>query len=549
MKTKILGAILVATLLVSVACILGLSFSSPEPTTLTKSVNSTSLTITNNQADAINFTVSIPSTISDGVNTIPISTSSSTSFQLTAGNSTTINIIRGVVPSGFRLGSYSSNIIVNAVNATNAAMSSNSTVALRLISGFCDSGSSTNASRYIDIDSVKDLSSDNDWEWKPADTVEIQVKVNYNNDFDSDDEIDAVIEVGLYDSIDHQWVDLDNEDEFEREVTLEEGNSATEKFTLDVPVEDIEDSTDRYRLYVKVYEDGKESSNCRDNFDGDYYQNVEIKKESYEVVLKNLEIDSPTICGEEVTLTATAWNIGNNDEDKVYVSAYNKDLGLLNTNTSVFTLDQGDSNKISMTFLVPKNINDKTYTIYLTTHYKYSKSSENYRESSTDPFTVDLKVEGCTAQTASQASITADFSSETPKAVIGNQVIIEAVVKNTGNSQATYSIEVSGNSQWAELAEIDPKTITLNAGESKKVSIYLNINKDASAGDEEFTIKAVSGASSTEQKVQLTLEKGFTGSAIINNLKTNWFIYLIILVNVILIIAIIIAIRRIFRKA
>jgi len=40
-------------------------------------------------------------------------------------------------------------------------------------------------------------------------------------------------------------------------------------------------------------------------------------------------------------------------------------------------------------------------------------------------------------------------------------------------------MDVAGVSQWATLAEIDPKTVTLNAGESKKVNIYLDVNANA----------------------------------------------------------------------
>ena len=123
---------------------------------------------------------------------------------------------------------------------------------------------------------------------------------------------------------------------------MDEGTSETETFIVDVPIEDIEASSDRYRLYVKVYEDGEEDTLCEDVEDRDVnkqYKDITIKKESYEIALKNIDITSPTICGEDVTISLTAWNIGKNDEDKVYVKAYNKELGISNLTSDVFSLD------------------------------------------------------------------------------------------------------------------------------------------------------------------------------------------------------------------
>ena len=112
---------------------------------------------------------------------------------------------------------------------------------------------------------------------------------------------------------------------------------------------------------------------------------------------------------------------------------------------------------------------------------------------------------------------------------------------------ATYTVSVFGNSAWSSLDSIDPQVVTLEAGESKEVSIALEIDEDAS-GDKELTIKASSSNNEVEQKVALSIESDEAEfDAFSGHVRKNWFIYVIVLVNIILIIAIILVIRSMVR--
>ncbi|MEK6885964.1 MAG: putative S-layer protein [Nanoarchaeota archaeon] len=516
MKTQKLFAVLFSALLLSLALVSAANFYQPT-TSVTESV--------------INGTALATSITLEGTSSITPTTSVSNLILTTS------------IPASTYTGLFLGKAYTGSINVSNSSTSQ--IVPVQIVKTFCSNGSSTNTTRYLEITSVKDTSSDDDWEWKPADTVTIAVKVKFENTADSDDSIDAVVKLSLYDSVDNTFVDMDNEDDLEKDISLDEGSSTTEDFTIEVPISELEDSSDRYKLYVKVYEDGTENSVCKDNWNSQYNQNVQIQKNSYDVILKDLEINSASVpCGQEVTITGTAINVGSNDEDKVYVKATNVLLGV-NLTTSTFALDEGDSNKVSFSFLIPTNAAEKAYTVYLETHFKYSDSSDTFREES-DAYEVDLIVEGCVPPVT--ATVTAGFSAETPKAVIGNQVIIEATIKNTGTATAAYTIDVTGNTAWSTLAEIDPKTFTLNAGEEKKVNVYLNINSNAAEGDQTFTIKTTSGTYTTEKTVQLALEKGLTSQAIMNNLKQYWYIYLIALIILVLVIAIIVAIVSLSKK-
>ena len=432
--------------------------------------------------------------------------------------------------------------ILTAQNPKNSSDNATSTITLEKT--FCNQGNSVNATKYLEITSLTDSSSDKDWKWKPLDQVTVKAKVRFTNTQDSEDSVDIVVNLGLYDTVDKSFVALGDDDILEETTSLDEGKSATIEFTAKVPV-DVNDGSGRYQLFVKAYEDGKENTMCTDVVASDEYSRaVTIEKNSYDVQIKNIQVTENVPCGQEVKVTADVYNLGTHDEDKIYVTLANKELGIdLRSNTFSINADYSDPYKLTFTFFVPTTASEKTYPLSMYSYFRYSSSSDAYRQQS-DEFTTDLKVQGSCSSSANNgfSNITyVALSDQTPKAIIGSQLIIETTVKNTGSSTATFTVDVAGNSQWSKVATIDPKTFTLNAGESKKVNVYLDINSNAEVGEKEFTIKTAS----TEQKVKVTLEKGITSSAILNHFKTNWVIYAIILVNLILIIAIILVVKSI----
>jgi uncharacterized membrane protein len=251
-----------------------------------------------------------------------------------------------------------------------------------------------------------------------------------------------------------------------------------------------------------------------------------------------------------VQVSAEVFNIGDEDyEDQVRVTLFNKELGINLEQTIRQDFDQGDSDTVDFEFEIPANAVKRTYILEFRTYYDYDTDDENYNLISDKKFTQPLTIEGnCeVAIPASSIKITAKLSSDTPDAIAGEQVIIIAKLENTGESTDLYTISVSGNTAWSSLSQIDPESVIISAGESKEVEITLVLDT-AAEGDKEFTIKATKDGKTTEQKVALSITKkstsGITGSAITDHIKANGFIYIIVLINLILIIAIILVIRR-----
>jgi hypothetical protein len=440
-------------------------------------------------------------------------------------------------------------INLTAKDSTNSTLIDAKKLSLEFLKTFCKYGEKGSDLSLTNVD-VNNQDGD-DTEWMPLDEISIEVEV-------SNDGIDKVrevsVELGLYDSAGKNIVkDLRDLNTKKAKLgTINDGDDKITTFTFKVP---IEFKDENYKLVVKAYsEDKKEENLCvsQSSYLGNtYYESISGLREDTEekqIVVDNIKITpSPAACSDKVQISAEAVNVGDTDyEDQIRVTLYNKDLGINLEQVIRKNFDQGDSSPVDFEFSVPDSAAEKTYSLEFKTYYDYDTSDESYAIES-EKITQSLTVQGNCQKTVAEntnARITAELDSETPEAIAGKQVIVKANLKNTGLTETTYTTSVYGNTAWSTFNSITPQTITLAPGDSKDMSIVLTLDAEAQ-GDQEFTIKTSYGSKTTEQKVALTITKSqVTGTAITEHLKANWFIYLIVLINIILIIAIISVIRR-----
>ncbi len=444
---------------------------------------------------------------------------------LKAGESKTLSVA-STFPTRLNLGDYTTTL-------TASTPSINATSQITIENSFCRFG---RIGGDIDIQRVKDISSDDEWEWRPLDEVQVEVKVRNNGDDDEDIEINWE----LYDPENQEFVDLDDN---EKTLSIDEDSTETETITIKVP-EDVEDKD--YRLYVKAFIEGDEDLQCTDLLGSDEFQRVDIEKKSRDVVLSDINIPPAVSCGSSFDITAKVTNIGRNDEDKVKVSMINQELKI-NVESLGVSLDEGDSRTIQLTAKIPQDAAPKAYDLNLLSYFQFDDDDNTYEKRS-DPYKREIKVENCQqplADTKKSVTLAAELLSEVKA---GKQIGIRVSLKNTGDAQTTYTLGVSDIDEWATLDRIEPQAATLEKGESKDILIYLNAKPEAS-GKKEFIIKAVYAGKVTEQKVALTVEPStqIDTSKIAESFRENWFIWLIVLVNIVLIILIIIAARRLAR--
>jgi len=188
-------------------------------------------------------------------------------------------------------------------------------------------------------------------DFKPGDIIDIEVKVD--NDYTKD--LDIKVKAILFDVTNDEEIESADQD-----VSINSDESDTVDLKIDVP-SDIKGGND-YILFVKAFEDKHQDRNCNED-----QKNVEIKREKYDVIIKNIRIIPNSVkCGELVNVNVEVENIGRNDEDNVYITLKNSDLKI-NEQLDEFKLDKFDNDdryrKEEFFINIPENTKTKDYTI------------------------------------------------------------------------------------------------------------------------------------------------------------------------------------------
>jgi len=542
MKGKIFLTLLVSAILLS-TLVSAVSFNVDKSSILfMESYGSEQLTISNlNSSVLLDVSFTAPQIQDDEGNTLLLSFSPNPLTGINTSSAVTVNVI-SVDYSKLEVGKdYSGNLLIK----NTADASDNKTVEVNFIKSFCKVGDIGGNLSITEVDIENDGQGDED-EWLPLDKIVIEVDVE-NENSDDDDKIDTVVEISLYDSDGEEYLDLD-----EVEIgKIEGGEEDTATFTFTVPA-DVGIDSGNYFLYVKAYEDGDEEEICTSRFDSEYFKEISIDREDdddRQVLFDEIEVTPyPALCNEEVTLRAKVYNVGEGDQEEVKVTAYNKDLGL-DLYGIVSDLDEGDGATVEFTFLIPKNASEGTYQIKLQTRYDYDDDympEDDYAYDDVSELDyAQIKVEGnCISPTTKDAEITASLETSQDDVTAGKEVIIRATIKNSGEERTTYTIALDRYELFSTVTDIDPATLTLDAGRSGDVLITLKLASDAE-GDNEFDIKALFGSEEVKQAVTLGVSPssgmfGITGLSIAESFRQNWIIWFVVLVNIILIIIIIV---------
>ncbi len=544
----------------SVIALSDTSFSvSISPEIFSKTSSSMNVTITNSEAEILNFSVAIISPIVDyGNHQITVSPASNT-FQLNSGNVTSFIVSRGAIPDGFFIGQYSTTMNITAMNITNSSISYTKTYPISFLNSFCDSGDKNDSTLEMDI-TLNNNGEGEDDSWLPLDEIEVIVKLKN----DGEEKLkDVIFELGLIEqttgkNVAKDLVWISTGDESVEVGNIQDDESETHTFEFKVDPDMGKDETE-FLLVVKAYPEGDESDVCidySDDFEKRYVEEISIDRESDEnrqVVLDELSANpSPAFCGEEITVEGKVYNIGEDDQEKVKTKIYNKELGI---DQYVITknLDTGNSGLVKFIFTIPQNATEKTYTLELINRYDYNddylpEEDIAYKEHS-DSFSLHLKVEGnCIKPSNRNAAITPALITESADVKAGKEIVIKATVKNTGNVKTDYTIGVDGNELFSTTGNINPGILTLEPNATGESLITLKLDKGAT-GNYTFNIKTVFDGNQVKQPVSLSIapKTGLNLSALTENFKENWVIWAVVAVNIILIISIIIIAFKVSR--
>jgi len=380
-----------------------------------------------------------------------------------------------------------------------------------------------------------------DDEWFPIDEVEAEMTIeNRGNEKIEDIELNW----GLYDSSSKGWViDLTDEDKFS--LSHDKSKTITVKFSLDDADMDLEDLRDgEYTFYVQA--SGYDSEYSEDVCVLDS-ETVSIIIETDFVVLNKLSVPETLSCGSDFSVSANVWNVGEDDQEGVYVLVYNKDLKI-NKKIDIGDVNAFSYENLESTLTLPLGLKDGIYPLNLLV---YNENDEIYKNDYSDDeskFVAPLKIT-CTGEetpsTQEPTKVVVSASLESGGKA-GEDMVIKSAITNLESTPVTYSVSISGYSNWATSAQSDQNTFTLASGESKAVSFTFKV-KDASEGENFFDIELMSGGKLiSKQPVSVSIEKkGFSLSQLGGN---NNYIWAIAALNVLLVIVIIVVAVRVMRR-
>jgi hypothetical protein len=411
---------------------------------------------------------------------------------------------------------------------------------------YCDNVTN-NGNLNVEITDIKTVYGfgDNDNYWYPIDQVEIEVNVDNQGSYDI-----SGIEVrwALYTT-----AGVKISDEKLSTFKLKDGDEKTLTFTITLD-ENIDDF-DGENAVLLVKAKGKISSD--DSHDNEYTcssdsNTIDVITDDDFVILRDfilnaetlenddLNLNTPVMCGDTITIQADVWNIQNSDQDEVSVEIYNKELGI-NQIISVGDIRSFDNEKLNTQFQIPDNVAEKWYDIV----FSVLNEDDDVFENSEDGFAnfhVKVKVANCTANLV--PSLSAQLASE---AIAGKDLMINAIITNSGTSTVTYALNVAGFADWATLKNISTNTVTLAPGQTQTVQIIFETTK-ASAGDRFFNLEVLANNQFVaSQPVAVSLAAKKT-TAVGDFIVSNWKLLGIILLNLILVIAIIVVIVRLYRR-
>ncbi|MEM4625471.1 MAG: putative S-layer protein [Candidatus Pacearchaeota archaeon] len=533
MKLKILLTLEIALLLAVMVNAIEISVS-PSTLTFNPTVSNLSFSVSNLNSSILK-NVSIPSQVTlsgeNGYNIIFNIVGDRTNINSSDPRVFYIIPITSIDYSKFLLEkSYSSSIPVNDGNET-------VNINIGIQNQYCSFGRRGDIS--IDVDFKNKGKFGDEDEWYPFEEIEAEITVKNRANENIDD---IIVSWGLYNKRTGEFI-IDNE---ERKFDLKKKDEKTITISFSINPKDLEDEDDEddFVFFIKASSDDLgESSQC------DFIRKfITIPRDKDFVVVGDISLPSTVKCGDTVTLRANVWNIGSRSQEDIVLKLFNKNLGL-DKSITVGDLDSLENKKVSFDFTIPKNLTSPS--VFYLEFWVYDEDGNVYESDSgiQSVFYKELKVEGdCEVPKSVEvlSSVDADIYA-------GTETLIKVTLKNTGSSSTNYQILVSNYDSWASLKSIEPRSVTLSAGETKEIFIRLVPNK-SSVGEREILVQVLYGNLITEKIIPISVQKpesffsSFTGLSISEIIGDNWFIWVIGAINLVLLILIIIIVIRIIRK-
>jgi len=357
---------------------------------------------------------------------------------------------------------------------------------------------------YIDY-----IGSGDDEEWEALDEIIIEVDVKNT---DSDDRIDDIIvEIRILDSSGADVTDdFDFDDEEATLGRISKKTTETATFTISELPTDVEEDT--YTIYVRAYDENDEAEVCAstsDDFkngddDNELYHEFDVIRDDEAVIVKDLfETSILASCGDKnVAVSFQVYNIGDDEEDKVLVQLYNRELNI-DEFYVIDSLRSGKGKEANFLISLPEDLSKTRYELDIYTFFAYDEDEDeleraSYDENSNDidrDASITLEILSCRGP---EPSVNANLESP---AEVGTDLIVKALVTNNGEDN-DFVISVSDFESWADLVSVTPQTVSIDGGEFTEVTVILSPKM---AGSQSFKINTIVDGESNSQSVSVNI--------------------------------------------
>ena len=497
--------------------------------TITTDVDNTILnslsssTISDNQAPANTVTVSFSAPVIIGTPT------GTPSANLDVGETATITATSTLPNNDFTLGTFST-----TKNITTGVPSVSGVLTLNF--GNTPNEKADNGNLNIDdVDVFVENGFGDDTEWYPLDKIRVTVDVSN----DANDEIrNIVVEWGLYDKKNTRWVIQDEESDFD----LDEDDENTVEFTFLLDKMNKLETDGDYIFYVWATGDDKETDNETSTFSS---LAIDLTIDSHLVVLNSLEIVGTASCGETVQISGEVWNIGDDDEQDVYLKVFNTALGI-SQRVEIGDIDSFESKDLLFNVIIPEDVEEGNYDL---SFLVYDDSDDIFESSDGDKSEFILPVSIVSGSCSTEVPVTI-FANLESAAKAGEEFSVRATITNTASTRKTFTLELSDYASWSALVSVDKPSFTLDAGSAGDVLIKLRVNEGVS-GDKNFNIVMKEGTKVLTQPVSVSIPKqgvSLTGWISGLGLGGNTYLWAIGALNILLVFIIIIVAVRVVRK-
>lgn len=308
-----------------------------------------------------------------------------------------------------------------------------------------------------------------------------------------------------------------------RRFNIVAGKQYKRMLNLELPSDLDDDLVDDLTLKVTI----KDADN--DDFIGQY--TISMQRESYELQILSVDIDSSLSSGSVVPVTVVAKNTGFEEAEDAYVLVSIPELGVSargylgdlipteDCDSYYYDVDcddeEEDAREKTVFLRMPDNVKPGVYEVVVKVYDRDSSTSVKEL----------VSFGGSTSSNVLAGMTSKDMAA-------GETTTFDVIIVNPSDSLKVYELEtISGT----DLTVVAPSVVTVGPKSSKTVQVSVTAADDAEEGTQTFTVNA--------NGEQVTLGVNITGDAVSNGVVALTVVLVVIFV-VLLIVLIVLLTRR-----